>query len=240
MIYRLFFFIAWLLLASFATECYGQLSDDSLKKLVGIRDCQATSNRSVAEIIEKKIYGNAYEVFEGFFPGIKIYDFYGGKYRGRNIFVTCDDCTKLLYAVDIYTGLPVDIKEVASFNRQMQKSKLHFTYADKAYIYLLLNGLLSDGLPAAPDQYRMTLFRHSQFPINGLSLWRFDKFRRGTDGIKYDEYNQHYIDISSHTTFYIPVLKYQNSGRVVTIHEFNFGVSGELIEHSSFLLQEWR
>lgn len=228
--------ISAIILILIVTNSYGQLTDDSLKKAIGIRYEQLTYGTSLSEIDEKRLYGNSSEVFADYFPGIKVFDFRAGVVWKPNHFTTCDDCRRVFFAVDAATGLPANIKDPSNFNRQMARSKLHFTYADKAYIYLLLNGLTNHSLPAAPQQYNKGLFKASLFPINNMSLWHFNKFKSEIDGIKYDERRQHYIDISDHRTFYIPVLETQENYQI-TIHRFDFDMHGNLFDHSSFVLE---
>ena len=231
-------FIIQLLLVFMATHAYAQLSDDSLKKLVGFRYERSLNNAvTKEEIIGGRYYGNAYEVFKGYFPHIKVFSFLPGRSAINGNKVTCELCPKLHYAVYIKTGKPVDVETPAAFNRLMTRSDIAFTNTDKAYCYLILNDL-ANGPLISPEQYRKALFKGSVLleskDFYDWDFWSFSKFERMQYGFKYDERRQHYIDASNRSVFYIGVVTDVDGAKGMTIHQFKFDEQNRLTSHVMF------
>lgn len=218
-----------------ASGSYGQLTDDSLKKMIGYRYERAI-NRNVTkeEIIGGRYYGNSYEVFKGYFPHIKVFSFLPGRSAINGNKVTCDDCPKRHYAVSTRTGKPVDVAEPAAFNRLMVRTDIAFTNTDKAYVYLILNDL-ANGYLISPEQYRKALFKNSVLleskDFNDWDFLTFSKFDRIEYGFKYDEPRQHYMDACNRSVFYIGVVNQIDGVKAVTIHQFKFDERNRLVSH---------
>ena len=231
-------FVLLLLFLALTFRCHAQLTDDSLKKLIGFR-YERSLNKSVTqeEIIAGRYYGNAYEVFRGYFPHIKIFSFLPGRSAINGNKVTCELCPKRHYAVYVKTGEPVDVKAPAAFNRLMTRSDIAFTNTDKAYCYLILNDM-ANGFLISPEQYRKALFKGSVLleskDFYDFDFWSFSKFARIKYGFKYDERRQHYLDASNRSVFYIGVANDVNGEKQMIIHQFKFDDRNRLTSHVMF------
>ncbi len=233
-----YYLLLQVLLAILANHTHAQLADDSLKKLIGLRYEQSLNHSATAEeIIGGRYYGNAYEVFKGYFPHIKIFSFLPGRSAINGNKVTCELCPKRHFAVYVKSGEPVDVENPPAFNRLMTRSDIAFTNTDKAYCYLILNDM-ANGFLISPEQYRKALFKGSVLleskDFYDWDFWSYNKFARVQYGFKYDERRQHYLDASNRSVFYIGVANDVNGEKQMIIHQFKFDDRNRLTSHVMF------
>ena len=197
-----------------SASSYGQLSIESLKKICVRRyNKEFMSGTGGWQKSSDSIYVAAEERYKGVFVDVKLFSLNQGN---------CEDCRISTYVLDRYTGERPDLREIAAYNNEINKSQTSLTNYDKSCFYLEFNELSQNTTPASL-YYKHITGGSIYHGILGAGLIGYGK--AWVDWRKYSDY----IDRSSRRRIYVGAVVYgRAAGRKVWIYEFNFDKHDQL------------
>ncbi len=200
--------LLFLVLSAPVLAC-AQLSADSLKRIsVRKYNMDYMRNRDATMSVDT-IYVRAWEIYSGIFSNIKAFAVSQSN---------CDDCVTETYIFDIRSGKRPDMKNIESFNNEMNKCLKPLINFDKSCFYLLLNDISRIITPSSV--YSKCLVKGSVF--KGLPK---------TELLFYSVPMSQWEASSSKGKMYIGTLNYdrQQDKMVEAIYEFKYNVHGQLV-----------
>ena len=226
--YCLSFFILSALL-TYPDLTHAQLSDDSLKAIC-IRKYEEHFMSNKNSFLRKEsdagyqIRKTTRELFSGCFSNIKLFLI---DYAVDAI----DDAPNLarLYAIDVNTGLPVNLKNDTAFFNIVNSASKPISNLDKCYLYFILNRSKTSALGiTTPDQYKEKLRTNSVFMKDALVLFS----NCGTCGYSPGLNNiqiRDDINNSDRWSMYMYVMEKLENKDVIYRYHFRFGKGNSLI-----------
>ena len=211
---RIFVVLTVFMALVLSSSSYGQLSIESLKKICVRRyNKEFMSGTDGWQNSSDSIYVAAEERYKGVFVDVKLFSVTQGN---------CDDCRISTYVLDRYTGERPDLRDIAAFNKEINKSQISLTNYDKSCFYLEFNELAQNTTPASLH-YKYITRGSIYHGIPGAGLIGY-----GNSWVDWHKYSD-YIDRSSKRRIYVGAVVYSRAaGRKVRIYEFNFDKHDQL------------